>query len=75
MPTKLLYQNGNYWVCSENYGRRNGYAVYQEVLTHSRRVAIVDFEGEIGLKKAISECDKRAYQDDDAALAKIGGAG
>lgn len=67
----ILHQNGNFWVCREEFGsgifrpKSIGYAVYEDGITHSKRVAQIGWEGNKGFHRAIAECDKRA------AIAKI----
>lgn len=55
----ILYQAGPFWVCRENYGKVLGYAVYQDGVTHSTRVARIGFPGPPGLRRAIDEADRR----------------
>jgi len=62
----ILYENGNFWVCRKQFGsgrfrpKSEGYEVYENGITHSKRVAIIGYAGEEGLKRAIAEADKRA---------------
>jgi len=58
----ILHENGNFWVCKAS-NPKNGFEVYKNGITHSTRCAIIGFLGEVGLKKAITECDKRANQE------------
>jgi len=52
----ILYENGDYWVCKE----KSWYEVYKNGITHATRCAIIGYTGEVGLTKAIHECNKRA---------------
>ena len=52
----ILYENGYYWVCKS----KNGYEVYKNGITHCTRCAIIGYEVEKGLNRAIFECNKRA---------------
>lgn len=64
--TTILHENGKFWVCREDLGsgrlrpKTQGYAVYENGITHSKRVAQIGYEGSEGLKRAIAECDRRA---------------
>lgn len=52
----IKYELGDHWV----FQKANGtFEVYKNGLTHSRRVAIIGFKGEVGLKRAIAECERR----------------
>jgi len=53
----ILYENGYYWVCKIENG---WYEVYKNGITHATRCAVIGYQGEKGLNKAICECDKRA---------------
>lgn len=56
--TKVLYSNGDFWVCKA----KHGYEVYKNGLTHSTRCAIIGYEGDDGLKRAIAEADRRVKE-------------
>ncbi len=63
VATKILYENGDFWVCKEQFGTGNdGYAVYKNGITCSTRVARIGYRGREGFKKAVKICDKRAAQ-------------
>jgi hypothetical protein len=53
---KVLYENGSFWVCKA----KHGYEVYKDGVSHATRVAIIGYESEKGLQKAIAEADRRA---------------
>jgi hypothetical protein len=61
-----LYENGRFWVRRAQFGsgrfkpKSNGYEVYESGITHSVRRAIIGFEGERGLSRAIAEADRLA---------------
>ena len=55
--TKILYENGAYWVAKAPIG----YEVYETKLTHSVRCASIGWDGDKGLQRAIAEADRRAY--------------
>ncbi len=57
----ILYQNGDYWVCKAPQGKK-GFEVCRNTSTHAERCAIIGYEGERGLQRAVEECDKRAAQ-------------
>lgn len=58
--TKILYQNGDYFVMAETFGRSPGFAVYRNTTTHAERCASIGFAGTEGLRRAIREADRRA---------------
>lgn len=59
----ILFEVGNYWVCRAlDY---KGYEVYRNGITHSRRVAIIGWDGEKGLERAISEAKRRHEEKPD----------
>ena len=66
MTQTPIYENGNFWVCKEQFGsgrlkpKSNGYAVYENGITHAKRVAQIGWDGQKGLERAIAEADKRA---------------
>lgn len=72
MAKNPIYQNGPFWVSAEVYGsgyfkaKSKGYAVNKNTGTHSVRVAVIGFSGEAGLRKAITEADKRAKENANA---------
>jgi hypothetical protein len=51
----ILYQNGKYWVIKA----RHGFEVYKDGITHATRAAIIGYEGNEGLNKAIKFCDNK----------------
>jgi len=55
----ILYMNYPFWVC-RNQKHGNGFEVYEEGVTHSKRVAIIGYDGQVGLDRAKAEADKRA---------------
>lgn len=62
----ILHENGNFWVCREQFGtgrfkpKSEGFAVYENGITHAKRVASIGSAGEEGLRRAIAEADRRA---------------
>jgi hypothetical protein len=62
---EVLYENGDFWVCREEFGTGRfgptsiGYAVYEQGITHSKRVASIGYDGDKGLLFAISEIKRR----------------
>jgi hypothetical protein len=54
-----VYEIGSYWVATDG----ECYAVYQTIVTHSRRVASIGFPGAVGFEKAKAFADKRAAAD------------
>lgn len=56
----ILYENGQFWVRREQFGKTIGYAIYENDGTSARRVARIGFTADIGLRRAIAECDRRA---------------
>jgi hypothetical protein len=62
---QIVFEKGAYWV------RRaaKGFEVYKVGVTHSRRCAIIGFEGQKGIDRAKAEIDRRIR--DDAYLASI----
>lgn len=64
----ILYENGNFWVSREQFGtgrfkpKSNGYAVNENKVTHSVRRHIIGIDGERGMVRAKTECDKLAEQ-------------
>ena len=66
--TKVLYSTGQFWVCKA----KHGYEVYENGVTHSTRRAIIGWEGEKGLSRAIAEADRRQAKETPAeAGAKV----
>jgi hypothetical protein len=56
---EILYENGPFWVCrGQQFGK--GFEVYRAGVTHSVRVAVIGYEGQVGLDRAKAEADKRA---------------
>lgn len=55
----VLYDNESYWVTKA----KHGFEVYKNGLTHSTRCAIIGYDGELGLKKAIDEANRRLIND------------
>lgn len=51
----IVFESGNYWVLKV----KHGFEVYKHGITHSARVAIIGYEGEIGIEKAIREIQRR----------------
>ena len=49
----VLYEVGKFWVCKA----QDGFEVYKNVGTHSRRVAIVGYEGATGFELAKGRAD------------------
>lgn len=54
--TPTIYENGCFWVRKA----KHGYEVYENGATHATSRAIIDYEGETGLAKAIAEADRLA---------------
>lgn len=55
MKNKIIYEKGDYHVLKA----KHGYEVYKNGLTHATRCAIIGYEGEKGIGKAIEEIDRR----------------
>lgn len=49
-----------YWVLKLKSGH---FEVYKTGITHSTRVAQIGYAGEVGLNRAINECNRRIAQD------------
>ena len=54
--SEILYENGDYWVCKA----KKGYEVYKSGFTHSTRCAVIGWDGQKGINRAIQEADRRA---------------
>jgi hypothetical protein len=52
----ISYEKGPYWVL--NMGSK-GFEVYKNGITHSTRCAIIGYQGQNGLKRAIIEIERR----------------
>jgi len=52
----IAYEKGQFWVL--NLGSK-GFEVYKNGLTHSTRCAVIGFQGQNGLDRAIVEIDRR----------------
>ncbi len=56
---EILYENGPFWVRrGQQFGK--GFEVYKAGATHSVRVAVIGYEGQVGLERAKAEADRRA---------------
>ena len=53
---QIKHEASNFWVLETD---DLTHEVYQKGITHSTRVAIIGYKGELGLTKAITECTKR----------------
>lgn len=51
----IVYENGNYWVLKVTHG----FEVYKNGITHATRCAIIGYEGEKGIARAIKEIERR----------------
>lgn len=51
----IVFESGNYFVLKA----KHGFEIYKSGTTHSTRCAIIGYEGEIGMDKAIREILKR----------------
>jgi len=51
----IMHETPNYWVLRI----KTGFEVYKTGITHSTRCARIGFKGDVGLSKAITECNKR----------------
>lgn len=51
----IIFESGNYFVLKA----KHGFEVYKNGITHSTRCAIIGYEGEIGIAKAIKEIERR----------------
>lgn len=51
----IVYEKQDYFVLKA----KHGYEVYKCGLTHSTRCAIIGYTGEIGIRKAIAEIERR----------------
>ncbi len=62
----ILYQNGRFWVRAAEFGsgrfkpKSKGFEVWEDGITHATRRAIIGFEGQKGLDRAITEADRLA---------------
>ncbi len=54
----ILYSASPYWV--KRADKFKGFEVYKDGITHATRCASIGYEGQLGLDKAIAECNKRA---------------
>jgi hypothetical protein len=54
----FLYANGPFWVCRGKSGK--GFEVYEDGITHAKRIAVIGYEGNVGFDRAKAEADKRA---------------
>ena len=52
----IAYEKSQFWVL--NLGSK-GFEVYKNGLTHSTRCAVIGFQGQNGLDRAIVEIDRR----------------
>lgn len=57
----ILFEIGNYWVAKSD--KHQGYDVFRCGVTHSVRCAIIGWEGDKGLQRAITEATKRHVTD------------
>jgi hypothetical protein len=55
--SNILFEIGNYWVSKSD--KHTGYDVWEAGITHSRRCAIIGYDGEKGLERAKAEAVKR----------------
>lgn len=58
--SRILYERGDYWVVRADSHRTSGYEVYRNEGSHSVRCAVIGYIGDLGLARAIAECDRRA---------------
>ena len=56
---QIAYEKADFWVL--NLGKK-GFEVYKNGITHSTRCAIIGYQGENGLNRAIAEIDRRLTQ-------------
>lgn len=52
----IKYETSGFWVLDVG---PKGFEVYRKELTHSTRCAQIGFRGDVGLAKAVAECDRR----------------
>ena len=57
--TQIAYEKADFWVL--NLGLK-GFEVYRDGITHSTRCAIIGYQGENGLSRAIAEIERRLTQ-------------
>jgi hypothetical protein len=57
--TQIAYEKADYWVL--HLGLK-GFEVYRNGITHSTRCAVIGYQGEKGLSRAIAEIDRRLAQ-------------
>lgn len=55
---KVLYETNDYFVTAPE-GEKHGFWVWKTGVTHSVRCAEISWCGDVGLEKAVRECDKR----------------
>lgn len=63
----ILHEAGSFWVCRENYGKTEGFAVYRNGLNYATRVAQIGYSGAEGLARAKNEADRRAKEENAGA--------
>ena len=51
----VKHETKHFWVLQV----KHGFEVYKTGITHSVRCAQIGYKGEIGLNKAIAECERR----------------
>lgn len=52
----IAYEKGLYWVLNM---KSKGFEVYKNGITHSTRCAVIGYQGQNGLNRAILEIDRR----------------
>ena len=57
--TQIAYEKADYWVLKLGF---KGFEVYRNGITHSTRCAVIGYQGEKGLSRAIAEIDRRLAQ-------------
>lgn len=58
---KIVYETRNFWVC--DIGKK-GFEVYKAEVTVSKKIASIGLGKNLGLQRAIEECDRRQAQED-----------
>jgi hypothetical protein len=56
---EILYTNWPFWVVRGQKSGK-GFEVYKDGATCAQRVAVIGYEGQVGLNRAKAEADKRA---------------
>lgn len=55
-PSDIIYSKGKYWVIKDV---NECYEIYEDGITHAKRVAQIGYNGGVGLVKAHAEIQRR----------------